>query len=245
MSRVATSAQDFAVIQAWKNGQAANGTGGPGVGSKWSDKDPKTREPWTGDGSKWRPTHQLNDFRLRTNGRDLYSYSHKIGTTTTDGKKVVFNCSKSYETKNHCLDARTVADFVRVVCPSCHKGDEVANTNTPVAEDQTPFVDSFWNPEKGKMKVFTSWKRGVPCQFKRTLKKGGEVPLKTDGKTIWSFDHIIGETLPDGTKVAYNCRRTNNGKKPSVFALWDTRHIRKVADTQLSNCPTCDPDTAI
>ena len=86
MSRVATSAQDFAVIQAWKNGQAMNGTGGPGAGSRWL-KDKET--------DKWKPRITLEDYRLKTNGRDLYSYSHKIGTTTTDGKKVVFNCSKS------------------------------------------------------------------------------------------------------------------------------------------------------
>lgn len=229
MSRVATSAQDFAVIQAWKNGQPLEGTGGKGVGSFWM-KDKET--------DKWKTSKVLPDFRLKTNGRKLFSYGHCIGDTTADGKKVAFNCSKNQFTKKHCLDARTVADFVRVVCPSCHKGDDVARTNTPLAEDQTSFAQGG----SRSVQVFKSWKAGEEAVF---AGKNKDTPLKSDGSNLLSYGHKIGETLPDGTKVAYNCRRTNNGKKPSPFALEHTKLVKKFSDMQLSNCPTCDPDTAI
>ncbi len=228
--RIATSTQDYAVITAWKNSQAAEGSGGKGAGSQWL----KNKET-----DKWEPKKTLPDFRLRTNGKDLFSYGHKIGTTSPDGKKVVFSCSKNQFTKKHCLDARSVADFVRVVCPSCHKGDEVARTNVPLAEDESPYAKNLYDSGQGR--IVKNWKEGKADVFNG---KNKDEPLKTDGQKLWSYGHELGDTWPDGTKVSYNCRRTNNGNRPAPFALAHTKLAGKFSDQVLPSCPSCHPELA-
>lgn len=99
--RTAISKIDDLVIEAWKAGVAKNGSGGPGK--------PSIVQYET-----------LNDYRLRTDGQNLYSYGHKIGETWPDGTKVAYDCKWSNTTKSHCWAAKAVSGYHRDTCPTCH-----------------------------------------------------------------------------------------------------------------------------
>ncbi len=92
---------DERVIDAWKAGVEMKGSGGEGK--------PSIRQYET-----------LVDYRLRTDGKNLYSYGHRIGETWPDGAKVAYSCKWSNTTKSHCWAAAAAADQVREICPSCH-----------------------------------------------------------------------------------------------------------------------------
>jgi hypothetical protein len=49
---------------------------------------------------------------------------------------------------------------------------------------------------ESRYRVADAWARGVPAT-------GSNV--STDGRIIRSYRHVVGETLPDGRKVAYCC----------------------------------------
>jgi hypothetical protein len=49
---------------------------------------------------------------------------------------------------------------------------------------------------ESRYRVADAWTRGVPAT-------GSNV--STDGRIIRSYRHVVGETLPDGRKVAYCC----------------------------------------
>ena len=97
----AASIIDERVVDAWRAGVPKNGSGGPGK--------PSIVQYET-----------LDDYRLRTDGNDLFSYGHRIGETWPDGTKVAYDCKWSKTTKRHCDAARVVAGYHRDTCPTCH-----------------------------------------------------------------------------------------------------------------------------
>jgi hypothetical protein len=68
--------------------------------------------------------------------------------------------------------------------------------------------------------VANAWKRG------QALTQG---TMRTDGHTIYSYEHPIGVTEPDGTKVAFDCAASaTTGKHGS--------HARQIAH-KVEACP--------
>ena len=63
--------------------------------------------------------------------------------------------------------------------------------------------------------------------------------MKTDGKDIWSYQHRIGETWPDGTKIAYSCRYSQTTAQHS----WAAKSVVPPAQVWRV-CPTCHREFA-
>ena len=53
-----------------------------------------------------------------TDGRDVFSYRHRVGTTTGDGEKVAYDCHYSVTTARHCSAMKAVANRIEP-CATC------------------------------------------------------------------------------------------------------------------------------
>ena len=60
---------------------------------------------------------------LSTDGKDIWSYSHRIGTTLPDGTKVAFPCGYSVTTRRHVSGCTRVAQKTLDHCPTCRHED--------------------------------------------------------------------------------------------------------------------------
>jgi hypothetical protein len=56
--------------------------------------------------------------------------------------------------------------------------------------------------------------------------------MHTDGQTLWSYAHVVGVTLDDGTKVAFDCHY-------SVTTTKQTGPAKVAADLVAHGCPSC------
>lgn len=225
--RIATSLRDMQVLQAWKDGRPKTGRNDP---SGWSKLVPD------------KPAYKVTDYRLKTDGKNLYSYGHLIGITNEKGQKVAYDCRNRRRTFQHCVDARRYADLILLGCPTCQPNQMEPQSPAVPASQPHPALTQL--PPSIYEQIAVAWKDGRPLQFKN---KNKEVHLKTDGKKVWLYDHVIATTWPDGTKVAYNCREYEDSPRPGKFSLKRQRvskEVMKVADQRLQVCPSCHKEFA-
>ncbi len=66
----------------------------------------------------WRHNYSETGANVSTNGRDVFSYAHVVGTTE-NGYKIAYDCHYSPTTAKHCSAFKAQADQVLDSCPSC------------------------------------------------------------------------------------------------------------------------------